>query len=423
MTEDFLYHVWQLKNYKLPLITTDGQMIQVMEVGKLNHESGPDFSEARVQIGNALWTGQIEMHLKSSDWNRHGHSMDAAYDSVILHVVYEHDMDIFTKGGNKLDVLELKDKIDVNQYYRYKELLNSQQWVACSNQLQKVNDFKTYSWLDRLLIERLENKTNQIEELLSQTNNNWEQAFYLNLARNFGFNVNAEPFEQLARNTPIEILARYMDSIFQLEAILFGQSSLLNDQIKDSYLQELNTEYKFLQHKHQLEAIPSHLWKFMRMRPVNFPTIRLAQFAQLLHQSSHLFSVVINTDKLEDLNAFFKLMPSDYWHYHYVFGKKTKESKKAFGKSSFDLILINTIVPFLFVYANHQNQFWLKDRAILFLQHTVSENNTITKRFSADGIKSHHAGHSQALIELKNNYCSAKRCLHCAIGLQLIKGV
>ncbi len=421
MVEDFLYYIWQFKIFSFPLTTVDGQNLSIIKSGMRNFDSGPDFSEVVIKIGNTIWAGNVEMHLKSSDWIRHGHDNNDAYNSVILHIVYEHDMDIVTKGGNKLDVLELKGKIPIGQYSRYKKLISSSKWISCSGQISKVNDITIYSWLDRLLIERLEDKTEYIESILAENKNNWETTFYIALARNFGFNTNSDPFQQLAANTPIDVLARYKDDIFQLEAILFGQADLLNPKINDDYVKSLWNEYQFLKKKHNFDSLYSYQWKFMRMRPVNFPTIRIAQFAQLIHKSSHLFSLFIHTEKLSDIKSFFDVKVSEYWNEHYVFGKKAKKKNKSFGKSSFDLLLINTLVPFLFVYANHNGDDILKDRALMFLQHTKAENNSIIKGFVKEGVKAHHAGHSQAMIQLKNSYCSDIRCLNCAIGIQIIK--
>jgi hypothetical protein len=422
MTEDFLYYIWQYKNYKHSLKTIDGRDVKVLSVGERNYGSGPDFSAAKVEIDNTIWCGNIEMHIKSSDWIKHGHDKDEAYDSVILHFVYENDMDIITIGGNMLDVVEIKGNIKESQYVKYKELLGSRNWISCSNQINKVQDIILYSWLDRLLIERLERKTEEIEQSLIINNNNWEQTFYIYLARSFGFNTNSDAFEQLASLTPIDVLARYKDSIFQIEALLFGQSSLISAKLNDEYSKELIAEYNFLKTKHKLQSVFSYQWKFLRMRPVNFPSIRIAQFAQLIHKSSHLFSSVISAYKLEDLSSFFDVETSEYWRDHYVFGKKTKSRKKAFGKSSFDLILINTIVPFLFVYANHQGDDALKQRALMFLQHTKPESNSIVKAYTKEGVIAHNAAQSQALLELKNNYCKYQKCLQCAIGLQLVSG-
>ncbi len=420
MTEDFLYFIWQYKTYQGELLTTEGKEITIVNPGILNLDSGPDFSAAKLIIGNTEWNGSIEMHVKSSDWKKHNHNSNAAYDSVILHVVYQHDMEITTKGGNKLEVLELKGKFKISPYSKYKDLQAGLSWIPCASQIKTIDKFKLHSWFDRLLIERLERKTEQIEQSLANTNNNWEQSFYIALARNFGFNTNADPFEQLAKSTPLDLLAKYKDDIFQIEAILCGQSSLINPIISDEYSTKLNNEYLFLKKKHELESVYSYQWKFMRMRPVNFPTIRIAQFASLVHNSSHLFSKIIKTEKLADLRNHFDINVSEYWQNHYVFGKNAKNSKKNFGSTSFDLILINTIIPFLFVYANHHGNEELKNRALNYLHQTKSETNSIIKRFAQDGVKAENAAHSQALIQLKNNYCSYTKCLQCRIGIELI---
>ncbi len=421
MTENFLYYIWQYKNYDGSLTTVDGSNIKVLKAGILNTNSGPDFSEAKLIIGDTQWNGNVEMHINSSDWIKHKHNEDSAYDSVILHVVYNHDMEITTKGGNKLEVLELKGKFKLSLYAKYKNLLSSREWIPCAKQLKSVDSFISNAWLERLLIERLEHKTELIEQQLIKNQNNWEETFYIALARNFGFNINSDPFEQLAQSTSLNTLAKYKDNLFQLEAILFGQSSLINPNINDDYCKTLLKEYKFLKNKHNLQSVYSYQWKFMRMRPVNFPSIRIAQFAGLIHKSSHLFSKIISIEKLSELQKLFEIETSEYWNTHYVLGKEAKKTKKSFGKSSFDLILINTIIPFLFVYANHNGDNELKNRALNFLQQTSPESNSIVKRFSQSGLKANDAAQSQALIELKNNYCSYIKCLQCNIGLHLIK--
>ncbi len=421
MTEDFLYYIWKHKNYTGDLFTADGLSIKVINTGILNTNSGPDFLGAKLIIDGTEWNGSVEMHIKSSDWHRHNHNKDSAYDSVILHVVYDHDEEITTKGGNRLEVLELKGKFNLSQYAKYKDLQGSRDWIPCAKQIGNVDSFIKDAWLERLLIERLEFKTEQIEASLIKNNNNWEETFYIALARNFGFNINSDPFEQLASSTPLSTLAKYKDNIFQIEAILFGQSSLINPNLKDEYSTALQNEYLFLKKKHNLQSVYSYQWKFMRMRPVNFPSIRIAQFASLIHKSSHLFSKIIAIDKLKELQALFEIETSEYWEDHYVFGKKTKNVKKKFGSSSFDLIMINTIIPFLFVYANHNGNEELKTRALQFMHDIKSETNSIIKRFNQSGLKIKNAAQSQAALELKNNYCTFTRCLQCGIGNRILR--
>ena len=421
MTEDFLYYIWQYRLIDRDIETTHGESISLIDMGQRNDGSGPDFFNARIKIGNTEWAGNVEMHTKSSDWMRHNHDEDANYDSVILHVVYECDTMIRNATNEEIPCLELKGKIDEKLYFRYRSLIASREWIACAPQLNEVPDLVLFSWLDRLLAERLERKTGYIEHFLQSSNGNWETAFYYALARNFGFNVNGDPFEQLARSIPLEVLAKNRDSLFKLEALLFGQSGMLNKRLKDKYSQKLIAEYAFQQKKYQLEPIAGYQWKFMRLRPVNFPSIRIAQFAQLIYKSSHLLSKIVKTEKLTQLKEFFQLEASDYWNEHYSFGKKSKNKKKRMGESSFDLILINTLIPFLFVYANHQNDDELCERALSFLSQTKAEQNSIVKRFKETGITANNAGQSQALLTLKNDYCKYLKCLDCAIGNRLIR--
>ena len=421
MTEDFLYYIWQYRLMNGDLETTQGEPIVIIDLGQRNEDSGPDFFNARIKIGNTEWAGNVEMHTRSSDWMRHNHNQDANYDSVILHVVYECDAMIENAMGEVIPCMELKGKIDEKLYFRYRNLIGSHDWIACAPQLNTVPDLILYSWLDRLLAERLERKTDYIESFLKSSKGNWETAFYYALARNFGFNVNAEPFEQLARSIPLEVLAKNRDSLFKIEALLFGQSGMLNARLKDDYSQRLVKEYGFLKKKYSLDPIAGYQWKFMRLRPGNFPSIRIAQFAQLIYKSSHLLSKIVKTEKLQQLKEFFQLEASAYWDEHYSFGKKSKSKTKRMGESSFDLILINTLVPFLFVYANHQNNSELRERALNFLTQTKAEQNSIVKRYKETGITANNAAQSQALLTLKNDYCKYLKCLDCAIGNRLIR--
>ena len=421
MTEDFLYYIWQYRLFQGDLTTRENEAVVLIDTGTRNDGSGPDFFNARIKIGNTEWAGNVEMHIRASDWYRHGHEKDKAYDSVILHLVYDCDEAVRNSKGEVLPCIELRNKIDEALYYRYRKLIATREWIACAPQLKDVPDLIVYSWLDRLLAERLERKADYIEGFLQASKGHWETAFYYALARNFGFNVNADPFEQLARSLPLEVLAKNRDSLLKLEALLFGQAGLLNPKLKDEYAQELNREYEFLKKKYSLEPVAAYQWKFMRLRPVNFPTIRIAQFAQLIYKSTHLLSKILETENLESLKEFFRLGTSEYWVNHYTFGKKSKAREKQFGARSFDLVLINTIVPFLFVYAQHQKNENLKARALNFLGRTPAEQNSIIRRFAESGIKCQNAAQSQALLRLRNDYCKYLKCLDCAIGNRLIR--
>lgn len=419
MTEEFLYYLWKNRLISHDLQTVDLQSVQIIHPGYQNFDSGPDFFNARIRIGETEWAGNVEIHIKSSDWIKHQHQKDKAFSSVILHVVYEHDMDVYEIKD--IPCLSLKASFDEALYFRYRNLISAKDWIPCGSQVTKIDDLILYSFLDSLLIERLQRKTNTVENYLSITNNHWESAFYIALARSFGFSVNAEPFELLAKSLPIEVLAKHKTNVVQLEALFFGQAGLLNRNLKDSYSQQLLAEYDYLKKKYQLEPLAGYQWKFMKMRPVNFPTIRIAQFAQLIHKSVHLLSKILEVNKMEDVYSFFKLETSDYWLEHFTFGTKSKKSVKNFGKPSFDLILINTIVPFLFVYAEHNQIEYLKERAILWLNNIDAEQNGIINRWIQSGIKVKNAAQSQALLTLKKEYCDKFRCLECRIGNSLLK--
>ena len=421
MPEEFLYYIWSLKLLKIPLQTTDGQDIVIIDVGKQNRDSGPDFFNARVRIGDTEWAGNVEMHIKASDWLLHGHEKDKSYDSVILHVVLDADMEVINRHGEVIPTFSVRGRYPESIFFRYRALISGREWIPCASNIKEVSDVVIFNWIDRILVERLERKITDFEEILSDTNGNWEETFYITLARNFGFKTNSPPFEMLARSLPLNILAKHKDNLFQLESLLYGQAGLLNERLKDSYCQSLLSEYNFLSKKYNLDPVKAYAWKFMRMRPVNFPTIRIAEFAQLIHKSSHLLSSLLEIDKLQHLKKFFELEVSEYWRTHYTFGNPTKEKKKSFGDKSFDLILINTIVPFLFVYGKrHDNEVFV-NRALLFLQQTKPENNGIIRRWSSTGISAVNAAQSQALLTLKNEYCDSIRCLDCAIGNSILK--
>lgn len=421
MTEDFLHFVWKFKAFNLSgLKTLEGETIQVIKTGEHNKDAGPDFFNARLKIGSTTWAGNIELHLKSSDWRKHLHNNNGNYNNLILHLVYENDEDI-AHTGKPVATAELKTLIDKDLLNKYNQLLYAKQWIPCANQLNTVSSFTLNNWLERLLIERLERKAKTISSLLELNKNNLEETFYIHLARNFGMKVNAVPFELLAKSLPNSFLGKHKSSLFQVEALLFGQSGLLEKQFKDDYPNQLKKEYLFLQKKFSLQPIKGHLWKFLRLRPVNFPTVRIAQFASLIHNSSGLFSKIMETQKVDDLRKLLSSETSDYWNTHFVFDKTSAAKKKNLGTIAIDNILINSIVPFLFVYAEYKGTEDYKDRAISLLEQLSSEQNNIIEKFTELGLKSLHASNSQSLLELKNEYCSFKKCLNCGIGISLLK--
>lgn len=425
LPERFLHYIWQFQLFEHQgLQSADGELIQIIHTGLLNHHAGPDFLDARIQIGKTLWAGHIEIHKKSSDWLQHNHQEDGAYENVVLHVVYEHDQAIHRQDGTVIPTLALKDKIAENYIKKYWLLLQNQQWIPCQSQFKGVLEFpmRFSLWLDRLVVDRLEQKTKPIHQLLAQNNNNWEQAFYQFLARGFGAKVNADAFEQLAKSLPLLILAKHKNNLTQLEALLFGQAGLLEKELEEEYPLALKKEYTFLQKKYKLHPLQASSWKFGRIRPANFPTIRIAQLAKLIQQSTHLFSKILEAETVKDIHQLFNLKLQNYWLTHYQFDKETQKRNKSLGKNAIDLLLINTIIPFLFVYAKAKADNSYQDKALNWLSQLPAETNSIVSNWENLGLKVTSAQDSQALLQLKNVYCNEKRCLECTVGDLIMKG-
>ena len=420
MKEEFLQFIWAHGLFnKSNLRTVDGKAVEIISTGRPNTDSGPDFFNARVRIGETIWAGNIEIHQKSSHWYQHRHDTDAAYDNVILHVVELHDRPVQVKN-HKLPTLEISYPHAILE--NFEQLLKSERWIACEEKLAEVDPFILRFWYSSLMIERLESKTNDILTLLEQNKNNWNETFYQLLSRNFGMKTNALPFELLAKSMPLNILSKHKNDLFQIEALLFGQAGLLNETLLgDSYFLSLRKEYSYLYKKYGLSGIESHLWKFMRLRPINFPTIRIAQLAMLIHHSSALFSRILETEDLDLIRELFDVSASEYWDNHYRFNKTSGENKqKNLGETAFNNLVINTIVPMLFVYGDQHLDQAMKDRALFMLEKMAPESNQIIRKWNELGIDSRSAFETQALIHLKNNYCEIKKCLHCQLGAKII---
>jgi hypothetical protein len=424
MTEEFLHYIWKLKLFDtLELSTTAGEELELIKPGVKNMDAGPDFFNARLKTGRTKWAGNVEIHVNASDWEKHAHQHDAAYNNVILHVVFNADKIIRRTSGEIIPTLELKNKFDERIYEKYLNFKSNKDWIPCEKQVQSASGIVINSALDKLLLERLERKSISIINSLKLNNNNWEETFYQQLARNFGFKINAEPFELLAKALPTLILAKHKNSLFQIEAVLFGQAGLLNEHYKDTYLRDLQNEYIYLKQKFKLQPVDTHLWKFLRLRPVNFPTIRIAQFAGLIYRSSHLFSKIIETENIETLKVLMNADVSNYWQTHYTFDKVSPLKTKHLGDESVNNIIINTIVPFLFVYGKQKNEEKYIERALQFLEQLQGENNSIIKKWDALKMPVKTAYFTQALLQLKNEYCDHKKCLNCTIGNELIKNM
>lgn len=420
--EEFLHFIWENRlYYSGNLKTILGKKVEIINTGRKNSNAGPDYFNARVKIGDTLWAGNIEIHKKASDWDKHNHAQNKAYENVILHVVEQADQQIYRMNGTEIPTLELSwpHLYTLN----YKNLLDANTWIACQRQIHHIDPVILQLGFNRLMIERLENKTSGIEIRLNKNKNNWRETFYQILARAFGFKVNATPFELLSKSVPMHILAKHKNSLFQLEALLFGTSGLLNEELLgDDYFLKLREEYSFLHKKYGLKPVEGHLWKFMRLRPVNFPTLRISQLAGLIHRSQGLFSKIMETETLSELKNLLEVKASYYWDTHYRFNKNTsRRHTKVLGENSVNTLIINVVVPFLFVYGEKQNLHHLKNRGLDFLEQLPPEKNAMIKKWGDLGIKARSAFETQALIELKTSYCEPKKCLNCKIGNKLVK--
>lgn len=422
-TEDFLYYVWKFRLYdRADLCTASGEEIEVLSPGLHNTNAGPDFQNARIRIGDTVWAGNVEIHVAASDWHKHGHHRDKAYDNVILHVVYKNDMPPAIQA-KVIPVLELNERIPGELYSKYHNLVyGNQQIIPCEATIRTVDDLTLRNWLTRVLVERLEKKSVNVQHTLAENRGDWEETFYQHLAANFGFKVNALPFEMLAKSLPQGILGKHKNNAMQIEALIFGQAGFLEDEFTDDYPNKLKTEYQFLRKKYNLNPLEKHLWKFARMRPLNFPTIRLAQFAALVVNSNHLFSKIIEIVDVNNLRSLFTdIAVNLYWENRYRFDAEAKRVAKNMGESSVNNLLLNTLAVFLFTYGKKYQQQRYVSRSLQLLEQLPAESNNIIDDFDILGVKVKTAFESQALLELKNSYCAHKKCLQCGIGNKILK--
>ena len=421
MQEDFLHYIWKHKKFRFNnLETTTGESIVVTSVGQHNFNSGPDFFNAKIKVGDQLWAGNVEIHIKSSDWFVHSHEQDKAYDNVILHVVWEDDTEVFRKDNTPIPTLQLKDVVDVTMLNNYEKLFAKQnKWINCENDFPSTDDFVLTNWLERLYLERLERKSETINTLLVASKNDWESVFFKMLTKNFGLKVNGESFFSLGQSIDFSIIRKTQSNPHVLEAFLFGQAGLLEQDIENAYYLDLKNEYKFLKQKFGLQNNQVLPLQFFRLRPPNFPTIRLSQLANLYNKHQNLFSKVIELNEVEDFYELFKVSTSDFWETHYTFQKTSKTSIKKLSKSFVDLLLINTILPIKFCYAK-QKGVEIDSEIIKIATAITSEKNNIISAFNNLKKVSKSSLDSQALIQLKTEYCDKNNCLKCAVGNQFL---
>lgn len=423
MNESFLHYLWQFQYFdKRSLVTAAGEEVNIVHTGNHNTDSGPDFSSARIKIGTMEWNGSVEIHIRSSEWLTHHHQNDRAYENVILHVVWSHDKAIVRNDGTEIPTLELKDRVDPELLQRYTKLVSSGFSIPCKSSFHTVPEIVRMDALEKALVQRLETKSQSVRQLLHETHDDWEETAYQVLARNFGFKINSDPFLRLAQSTPYKIIRKHTNQLHQLEALLFGQAGMLVAKSKDEYITQLYTEYEFLKHKYDLQqSVTLSEWKFLRLRPANFPTLRIAQFAKLLTSTSGIFSKLVAATDFQELANLFSLQPSEYWTTHYRFGKQASAAVSPLGESSFHNLIINSVVPLLAAYGKVRDEDQYVERAMEMLQHIPPEQNRITKIWSELGQSPKSSFDSQALIELYNNFCGKRHCLNCAIGSSLLK--
>ncbi len=417
MTERLLQYIWQFQYFNSrELSTSEGELLQVINPGIFNSNQGPDFTNAKIRVGKTSWAGSVEIHINSSDWRNHHHDNDINYRNVVLHVVWKEDACL----SFPFPTLVLEDKVPKPLLHRYEELMKRAASIPCSSTIQQVKDITWISWKERLMVERLQTRTQIIKSYLQQNSFHWEETFWWLLAKNFGTPVNSEAFESMARSVPFSILTKHKNQIHQVEAILFGQSGLLEADFKEEYPGMLQREYRFLQRKYGLKKNVSRP-VFLRMRPSGFPTLRLAQLAMLVHQSFHFFSKLKECDELADAGKLLEVTANDYWNYHYLFDEHSAYRVKKLGRQMIDSILINTAVPILFAYGHLQNDNGIRNKALRWLEGIPPEKNSITKGFESLRLPNRSAFDSQAYLQLKNEYCGKKRCLDCAVGSSLLR--
>jgi len=425
MEEAFLHFIWKFQQFNHQNLQTDeGQPLTIFEQGFKNKNAGPDFKNAKIRIGEITWNGNIEIHIRTSDWKRHGHQKDLAYDNVILHVVWKNDDKIYRRDGTRIPALELDGLIDESILLRYNELLVPEEEILCQRYIPQIQEITIYSMLDGALARRLEAKSQRIFRDFGLTDQDWEEIAWRSLARNFGFKTNAEPFGVLAKSISIKVLKKEAHNHMTIEAMLFGMAGFLDDNPADDFHANLKNEFEFKSRKYRLKNhLHRHQWKFLRLRPANFPTVRIAQLASLVSRQPHLFSLFIDYETPKDLIGMLEAEQSAYWRAHYDFGKKAKSTIGKLGKGSLENILINTVAPLLFAYGIHRDNDDMKEKSLELLGSLKAENNNIIKKWKAAGINVTTAFDSQALIEQFNEYCLKKKCLNCPVGTDIIRKI
>lgn len=423
MTESFLHYLWQFQYFdKKALATTTGESLTILAPGTLNTNAGPDFYQAKIKLNDIAWAGCAEIHIQASGWYEHHHDNDDAYENVVLHVVWEENKPVFRKDGTRLPTLALKERVEPGLLSAYQKLVNNTAVIPCQSSFAAVAAVTKYAMVDRAAMARLEAKAKEVNNMLVGNQGDWEETFWQLLAANFGFKVNKDPFAQLAKALPYKTIRKHSHNILQTEALLFGQAGFLVARSKDEYLTQLFNEYEFLKNKYGLDQGQLNVaqWKFLRLRPANFPTLRLAQLSALLGSHSSIFSAILEAEDYSTLTSLFRFDTSPYWKSHYRFGKKSLRVP-GFGKLSQDVMVINTLVPVLVAYGQLHDDWRYVDRAVQILQQLPIEKNRITRIWNSLGYAGKNAFESQGLIELYQHFCQRSACLNCAVGSAILK--
>ncbi len=417
--ECLLHYVWKYRLYTSVLTTNEGKEVYVIDPGITNSDAGPDFFNAKIKEGDTVWAGSIEIHKRASDWFKHGHDKDKAYDAVILHIVEEDDVPVFRSTGEKISQLVLPVPSYIRQ--NINQLLSSESILPCTSIIKELDPFLLSSWLNVLASERLERKMQDIFTLLKQQDEDWNEVFYILLTRNFGFGLNSEAFQQLAVSLPLRYIRKHRHSISQVEALFFGQAGMLKDEGGDEYYRLLRREYEFLSRKFDLKAVDASQFKSMRVRPIGFPHLKIAQLSMLWFTYDTLFSQLLEANTLNEIRAFFRFQPSDYWLTHYSFRHQSPERSKVIGENAINIIIINTVASVMFAWGKRKNKLEYCERAIQILERLPAEQNSICRLFTNAGIQLSNAADSQAVIQLKRAYCETKKCIYCRIGYNYLK--
>lgn len=416
MNEEFIYYLWENRLLSNDLVTVDGEEVNIISVGIRNHDSGPDYLDTRIKIGDTLWGGHVEMHVNTSDWFRHGHQDDEAYNNVVLHVVYHNDCERLN-----IPTVEIAGKFDENILARYEGFMRSRQWIPCEKIISNVQQFTWLSWLERLVVERLETEVKDVFTCLVENNYNWEETVYQRVMRYLGMKVNNDAFERLAKILPLKILRKHIDNALQVEAMIFGCAGFLEGMFEEPYPVLLQREFKILKSKFNLSVMPMACWKFLRMRPPNFPTVRLAQTASLICSCDTLFSKILTINDLKTIRNVFDVKTNDYWDTHFIFGKPSKKMTKTFGTTAVDMLIINAIAPVLFCYGIYHDNEALKEKSLGFLEKMKPEDNLVIRKFEKMGVNVCNAQQSQAVLHLYKCYCKKRKCLNCRVFSALFK--